>query len=287
MEIEEFINRYQEGLDRLGGMAVADSRLGYERLCESFQLRSSAIACDVTEIAGVPVTRLWARDGVGRGDGVVVYVHGGGWSLGSSCSHRGVAEALVLALGREVVSVDYRLLPEANYREALVDVLGVWRTCDPVAAVGDSAGGRLVMDAAATLTREGVGVPPLGLIYPVVGTPHMTTLGPDAPLLTRDDVMALWRSVAADIPCHDVSLPPSPYVHVLAAEHDPLTAMTADAVERWSGTSAHVSLDIAEGMVHSALHGLPWLRPMQAAWRTFCSRLNASLEAAASHDGSE
>lgn len=287
MEIEAFINRYQQGLNQLGGMTVVDSRRGYERLCESFQQRSSAIACEVTEIASVPVTRLWGRDGVGRGDGVVVYAHGGGWTLGSSRSHRGVAEALVLALGREVVSVDYSLLPEANYREALADVLGVWRTCDPVAAVGDSAGGRLVMDAAATLSREGEGVPPLGLVYPVVGTPQMATLGPDAPLLTRDDVMALWRAVAADVPCHDVSLPPSRYVHVLVAEHDPLTAITADVVEGWSGTSAQVSLDIAEGMVHSALHGLPWLSPMQTAWRTFCSRLNASVEAVNRHHASE
>lgn len=279
MEIEAFINRYRQGLRGLEGITPVDARRGYERLCQSFQLNSATIADEATTIAGVPVTRLWPRAGPRQGGGVVVYAHGGGWTLGSSRSHRGVAEALVQALGREVVSVDYRLLPESSYSDALSDVLGVWQACDPVAAVGDSAGGRLVLDAAATLAREGAGVPPLGLIYPVVGTPQASLLGADAPLLSRDDVLALWTMVAATVPAHDGYLPPSQHMHVLAAEHDPLTAMIEGAVAQWSRTSAQVSLEIADGMVHSALHGLPWLPSLQLAWGRFCSRLGESIEA--------
>lgn len=84
---------------------------------------------------------------------VVVFVHGGGWEGGSRTSGKAVAEALC-PLGYDVVSIDYRLAPDAVWPAQYDDVqtavafvasaapaLG----CDPrrMALMGVSAGGHL------------------------------------------------------------------------------------------------------------------------------------------------
>ncbi|MDH4572394.1 alpha/beta hydrolase fold domain-containing protein [Salinicola acroporae] len=206
--------------------------------------------------------------------GVVVYLHGGGWNLGSVDSHHGITADLAERLQREVVSVDYRLLPEASYAEALADCHAVVETTAPVAVIGDSAGGRLAIDVAHGGEWQGL----LGLIYPVVGTPTAATLGEDAPLLSRADVLSLWQMAAPDVPAIPGERPPTPTIEVLAVERDPLTRPLETAVEAWRQAGASVGYRRAPGMVHSALHGHAELPPMQIAWQDFCQAIERRLE---------
>lgn len=206
--------------------------------------------------------------------GVVVYLHGGGWYLGSVDSHHGITADLAERLQREVVSVDYRLLPEASYAEALADCRAVVETTAPVAVIGDSAGGRLAIDVAHGGEWQGL----LGLIYPVVGTPTAETLGEDAPLLSRADVLSLWRMAAPDVPAIPGGHPPTPAIEALAVERDPLTRPLEAAVEAWRHAGASVGYRCAPGMVHSALHGHAELAPMQIAWQDFCQAIARRLE---------
>lgn len=89
---------------------------------------------------------------------VLLHLHGGGYFMGSSVTHRGVATALARASDAVVVLPDYRLVPEHPYPAGLDDAEAVmdWltTTCgvDParMAVAGDSAGGGL---AAALLVR--------------------------------------------------------------------------------------------------------------------------------------
>jgi epsilon-lactone hydrolase len=94
----------------------------------------------------------------GAGDGVIVYVHGGGYVGGSAAGHRPLTAALARASRCHVVAVDYRLAPEFPCPAALDDVERAYRwllrhvsPATPVAVAGESAGGGLVLALAQRL----------------------------------------------------------------------------------------------------------------------------------------
>jgi acetyl esterase len=107
----------------------------------------------------------------------LIYLHGGGWMVGSIDSHDGVCRALSNATGCAVFSVDYRLAPEHRFPAAYEDALaahawlvkraGELRIApDRMAIAGDSAGGSLA--AAACLGLRGQPHAPIFqlLVYP-------------------------------------------------------------------------------------------------------------------------
>jgi acetyl esterase len=108
----------------------------------------------------------------------IVYLHGGGWCVGSLATYEPFCRALANATGQIVIWVEYRLAPEAPYPAALEDTLAAWRWvsenyaelgADParLSIGGDSAGGNLAAVAALSLRRQG-GLQPWRqlLLYP-------------------------------------------------------------------------------------------------------------------------
>jgi acetyl esterase len=109
---------------------------------------------------------------------VVVYLHGGGWVIGSIESHDQLCRQLCDDAGAIVVSVDYRLAPETKFPGAVDDCVAAWRWVtehaaelggDParVAVAGDSAGGNLAAVIAQVARDEKLAAPVLQLlVYP-------------------------------------------------------------------------------------------------------------------------
>ena len=109
--------------------------------------------------------------------GMVVYLHGGGWVIGTIDDFDACGRALAAASGCAVLLPDYRLAPEAPFPAPLHDAEDavLWAADQaatrfggpvPVVVAGDSAGGNL----AAVLARRLRGRVPLALqalIYPV------------------------------------------------------------------------------------------------------------------------
>jgi acetyl esterase len=119
---------------------------------------------------------------LGAGEGplpLVVYLHGGGWVIGSLDGFDPLCRALANRSGALVASVDYRLAPEHPFPAAPEDARAAVRWLheeaaalgadpDRVAIAGDSAGGNLATVTARRLRDEGG--PPLrfqALVYPV------------------------------------------------------------------------------------------------------------------------
>lgn len=107
---------------------------------------------------GVRADRVQHTSGTGRG--AVVYLHGGGYSVGSPRTQGVIPAHLARASGATVYVPDYRLAPEDPHPAGLEDALGsyAWlldRGADPgrVALAGDSAGGGLAL-ATALAARE-------------------------------------------------------------------------------------------------------------------------------------
>ncbi|WP_323101391.1 alpha/beta hydrolase [Intrasporangium sp. YIM S08009] len=110
-----------------------------------------------TPAGDVPV-RVYTASAQPR-PGVVVYLHGGAFFLGSLDTHDHLARSLAAETGRPVVSVGYRRAPEARFPAGLDDAYAVvrWahRPTEPLALVGDSSGGTFVAAVAAMAHDDG------------------------------------------------------------------------------------------------------------------------------------
>ena len=112
-----------------------------------------------------------------QGGGVVAYLHGGGWMMGTLESYDTPLRALANASGALVASIDYRLSPEHRFPAAVDDTLaGIrWLAAHAgelggdgsrLAVAGDSAGGNLAAVAALRLRGE-LPLRAQALIYPI------------------------------------------------------------------------------------------------------------------------
>lgn len=98
--------------------------------------------------------------------GILVYFHGGAFFLGSLDTHDHVARSLAKETGHKVISVGYRLAPEAAFPAGLDDCYGVVRWAagageslkwdgKNLALAGDSSGGNFVAAVAAKAHDDG------------------------------------------------------------------------------------------------------------------------------------
>jgi acetyl esterase/lipase len=90
----------------------------------------------------------------------VLYLHGGGFTVGSAYGYRPLAGALVAAAGVGALVPDYRLAPEHPFPAALEDALSAYRWlaeqrgADRIVLAGDSVGGGLALSLLLTLRAQ-------------------------------------------------------------------------------------------------------------------------------------
>ncbi len=108
----------------------------------------------------------WVRPAGVRRDRAIVYLHGGGFQVGSLKSHRELVARLAADAGVQTLSVDYRLAPEHRLPAALDDTLAVldWLersgfVAGALALAGDSAGGTLALNAMIARAGQGRALP--------------------------------------------------------------------------------------------------------------------------------
>lgn len=177
---------------------------------------------------------------------VLVYYHGGGWTIGDLDTHDTLCRELCNLSGCAVIAVDYRMGPEHRFPAAVHDVLAATRwvrqqaaslkvDANRLAVGGDSAGGNLA--AVVSLAARDSGDLPIAfqlLIYPATdmrrGHPSHTTNG-QGYVLTSDSI-TYFHDHYIDDPKHDLDWRASPLLHenlkglppalVLTAGFDPL-----------------------------------------------------------------
>ena len=215
----------------------------------------------------------------GAGRAVVLYLHGGGYVIGSPKSHRHLAAAVARASAARALLLDYRLAPEHPFPAALEDAVAAYewllaRGLDPrqIAVAGDSAGGGLTVATLLALRDRGLPLPAAGVcISPWVdltcaGKSYVSRAAAD-PIVTHEAIVMMAKAYvgAGDPKAALVSpifadlrgLPPL-LVHVGSDEVLLDDALGLAALARRAGVD--VTLEEWPAMIH-VWH---WFQPMLA-----------------------
>ena len=202
----------------------------------------------------------------------VVFLHGGGWTLGTLDSVEGICTELAERAGCLVLSVDYRLAPEHPFPAALEDSWAAVRWArdhagalggdGTVAVGGSSAGGGLAAATALRARDADLDLAAQLLLYPMLD-PGLDTEScqehADAPLLTRADLAWFWsryleravdryNPLAAPLRAPDLgSVAPAV---VPTAGHDPLRSEGTAYVDRLEAAGVGVEHHHVPSLCH-------------------------------------
>jgi acetyl esterase len=245
---------------------ISQQREWYDALCARFDrpLPSGMICLD--EVLYAPIRRY--RPAIITTDTVLLYLHGGGFVVGSLQSHHAICAEIADFAGAELVSVDYRLAPEHVWPAQTDDCFGVLKQLlgegRQVVVIGDSAGGNLAAGLALRVRDEKLsGLVGQVLIYPALGGDLISgsySEMANAPGLTTTDV-AYYRTVLkapADEPvAHPLlsrdlaGLPPA---YITSAHFDPLRDDGKLYADRLTKAGVRATFRDEPQMVHA------WLR---------------------------
>lgn len=121
---------------------------------------------DVQKITIKGLNAEWLSGSEIRNDQIILYLHGGAYTMGSCDSHRALAARISRASTMRLLLLEYRLAPEFPFPAALDDAVTGYQWLlengiDPknIALVGDSAGGGLVIATAVSLRDKGQSLP--------------------------------------------------------------------------------------------------------------------------------
>jgi acetyl esterase/lipase len=223
---------------------------------------------------------------------VTVYLHGGGWVIGSLDTHDGIGRALARRAGCEVVSVGYRLAPEHRFPAAVDDAWAVVRELAasgrPVAVAGDSAGGNLAAVVALRARDQGLPIRLQVLVYPVTDY-HLDTASYLANAegfgLTRAAMAWYWEHYLGGqdgrhpdaSPLRAADLGGVAPALVITCEHDPLRDEGQAYARRLREAGVAVRLVDYEGMIHGFFRMAAIVDLTQDALDEVASALAAAL----------
>lgn len=181
----------------------------YRQRRRDFDARSLEyrIAADVTvePVTANGVSAEWTSTPGDSRESALLWVHGGGYVIGSLDSHRHLVSEAGRAAGCGALALDYRLAPECPFPAAVEDAVAGYRYLlardiapRRIAIAGDSAGGGLLVAAMVAIRDAGLPQPGCGwCISPWVDMEMigetMTTKAAADPMVQKEGVAEMAR----------------------------------------------------------------------------------------------
>jgi acetyl esterase/lipase len=262
-------------------MTVAQRRAQYER-AEKFSPTPPDVKVEHVTAPAVPAE--WLSAPGARSDAAVLYLHGGGYVIGSPRSHRHLAAAIGAAAQAPVLLPEYRLAPEHPFPAAVDDAVAAYRwllgrALAPrrLVIAGDSAGGGLTVATLLALRDAGLPLPGGGVcISPWVdltcGGESYTTRADADPIVKRQSVADMATAYLAG---RDAKTPlasplfadlrglPPLLIHV--GDDEVLLDDAVRIAERARKAGVEATLEVSDKMVHVWHWFFPMLDEGQAA----------------------
>ena len=250
---------------RLRGVDPADFpalRRAYDAFAANDPTPKIATESSIT-LNGVPCLGLLPEDA--SGDHVVFWCHGGGFTMGSSKSHRGLASQVAGHAKTGAILPDYRLAPEHRHPAAVEDcvaaylgMLGEDVKAHNVILAGDSAGGALAMATVLRLREIGASMPAgMILLSPWVdlanrGWSHAAKAQRDPFLSTKGLTLRAqeYFGGAGAMPILEADMRGLPPTYIQAGEAEILMSDSTTLTERLGAAGAPVTLEIWPDMFH-------------------------------------
>ena len=176
--------------------SIEESRAVFEQMAAAMPPPAGLRVARV-DAGGVPAE--WIEMPGAQPDRILLYLHGGGYAIGSLDTHRGLVARIAAATRARCLSLGYRLAPEHPFPAAVDDAVAAYRWLlaqgqEPsrLAVAGDSAGGGLALALLLALRDARVPLPAAGVCLspwtdlegtgasatdPRVGDPMVTTEG--------------------------------------------------------------------------------------------------------------
>jgi acetyl esterase/lipase len=150
----------------------------------------------LTEVRGEGVRGEWVALG-NPNQGVILYVHGGGFVSCSAATHRPITAALARLSRCRVFSLDYRIAPEHPFPIALDDAVAGYRwlleqglPASSISFAGDSAGGGLVLSVLLRAREAGLPLPSCVVCF----SPWTDLAGTSASVRFNDNRCAMFHT---------------------------------------------------------------------------------------------
>jgi len=262
--------------------SVAERRAMYDRAERVFTLPPDTTVEPVT--AGDPPAE-WIRPAGARGDAALLYLHGGGYVIGSPRSHRHLAEALARSAGIACLLPDYRLAPEHAFPAAVDDAVAAYRWLleerkiapGRIGVGGDSAGGGLTVATLVAIREARLPSPGAGIcISPWTdltcsAASYQSKAAVD-PMVNLADIMAMARDyLGATDPRTPLASPlfadlrGLPPLLIQVGSEEVLLDDASGLAERARAAGVEATLEVWEQMIHVWHWFLPWLDEAHAA----------------------
>lgn len=276
MNKEKFVKAYLNAKPLPIDNIVEARRLEARRSSMAAKIAFPGTIDDITVDTGQGHTRLKIYTPPGSGPfPVILYMHGGGFSIGSPDTSENLCRAIARAANAVLISVDYSLAPEHKFPFALEECyrVALWIDdydvalnvrSDQLAIAGDSAGGNLAAGLCLLALERKDFVPVYQvLICPLLDqrTRHATKVNTlQEGLLSARDSATFSRYYLND-PAHESNLPLAspllaesfvglPPATIITAELDPLAADAALYAERLKHAGIAVLHRHYAGQVH-------------------------------------
>ena len=184
------------------------------------------VVVEEMELGGIHAERI---SKAGNGDGLVLYIHGGGFTTGSARERRGICQYIASRHGMNCVSFDYRLSPEHRWPAHLEDCerayLALLSNGYPpkgIVFMGESAGGTLALALALRLRDARVPLPGAVIAF--------------SPCTNQAEGFASHRGNAkTDHMLRDSVNSPGQYMAVFGSEKPPIELLRSPSVSPYFG----------------------------------------------------
>lgn len=301
-EIWTFIERTNQLLPQNNTkISVDEQRKSYENLCREFYAgRPAKVSSEdfVVEAPHPVLVRSYEKQNVGA-SAQVLYVHGGGFVVGSLNSHDDVCAEICDRTGFRVTSVDYRLAPEHLFPGDVEDVSCVFEhMCQssnlPIVLAGDSAGACIA--AAVCHRKRGYRQKPVGqvFLYPAFGgrldwdsyLEHA-----DAPLLSTGDMAYYYKMRCGGkepdgwefAPLKATDLKDIPPTIAIAAECDPLRDDAVNYCMKIVASGGKARAIVEPGLIHGYVRARSSSRRAKESFSRFVEAIE-TLGTSANYD---
>jgi epsilon-lactone hydrolase len=260
----------------------AERRAMYDRAEQVFTLPPGTTV-ELVTAGGRPAE--WIRPAGARSDAALLYLHGGGYVIGSPRSHRHLAEAMARAAGVSCLLPDYRLAPEHPFPAAVDDALAAYRSLieqrkiapGSIAIAGDSAGGGLTAVTLLSIRQAGLPMPCAAVcISPwtdlTCSAPSYETKAATDPLVMRPGITVMAKEylgatdprtpLASPVFADLRGLPP---MLIQVGSEEVLLDDATRLAERARAAGVDATIEVWDSMIHVWHWFLPWLDEAQSA----------------------